>query len=193
MRATALRYLRFAAALSAAVLCSCTTVPTKPIETVTIIVQQPYPICIGVCVDYNVSISSDGQVDSHAHRLFPGEYRFRVRPQLAADIIARFDRIRPRMPEPVEPCRHDASKNGGWDPRDLDSGPWLVIRWSGTTETQLVRCDFDAETGPPVNQTMKELGLSLGIPRSVMERRTKSPAPSPCTVKPWLRNCLLGT
>ena len=190
---TAVTPRRLAATASALALCSCTTIPAKRTETITITEKQSYPICMGVCIDYSVSISSDGDIDSHAHRLFPGEYRYKLPSQAAADIIARFDRIRPQTQEPVVPCRHDPSKNMGWDSRELGNAPWLVVRWSGSIQSQLVRCDFDAVTRQAVEKTMTELRLFVGIPQSVVDRATKAPAPSPCTVRPWLRNCLQGT
>jgi hypothetical protein len=167
--------VRAAAALLALALCSCATVPAKRVETVMITEKQPYPICVGVCIDYSVSISSDGQIDSHAHRMLPGEYRFQVAPQRAADIIASLDKFRPTRPQPILPCEHHLPPSDPFAdyPNALSKEPSLVIKWSGSTESQLVGCDFDAATRAAVEQTMKRLDLFIGIPRSVMDQGTK--------------------
>jgi hypothetical protein len=159
--------------LSALVLCSCATLPARPTETITITEKSPYPICIGYCVDFSVSIGSDGQVVSHAHRLFPGDYRYRITPQMAADMSANLDGLRPSRPQAILPCSRDPSRNLGFSPESLSNEPELVIKWSGSSESQLVRCDIDAVTGQALEKALNSLGLFIGIPKSVMNQAGK--------------------
>lgn len=161
--------MRAAVAFVALALCSCATVAPTPVETITISERMWYPICAGVCPDFDASIRSDGQIYTHVRFGLAGVYRLQVTPQRVAQFAAMIRPLgSPGKLEPIAPCSHYLPKDDPfYDQRySLRKEPALVIRWSGSAESQLIRCDTDGATKEIMRKALWHVGLYLnGSPR----------------------------
>jgi hypothetical protein len=169
--------VRAAVAFLALALCSCATVAPKPVETITISERMWYPICAGVCPDFDARIRSDGQIYTHVS-LSPqaGMHRLQVTPERAAQFAAIIAQLgAPGRPQPIGPCEHYLPQgdpfNNPESRRSLSKDPAVVIRWSGSAEGQLVRCDTDWAAKETIRKALWRVGLYLdGSPRPECRR-----------------------
>jgi hypothetical protein len=135
-------------------------VPAKPVETITISYRTWYPICAGLCPDYDLSVSSDGQVNSHRLRPIASQRHYRVSREQAVQFAAIIGELgRPAKPQPIVSCWHYLPKNDPFygEQSSLSKRPALVIRWSGATEMQLVRCDSDPATAEVIARALRSV------------------------------------
>jgi hypothetical protein len=116
--------------------------PAPSAETVTITRRPWYPVCLGVCPFYDVTVRPDGRAWSVRHSLAVADGITELR--LSRSRLARFHaalaRFRPRG-EDVEPaeCRHGGYPGEG---PVVTTAVEIAVKWSGRhSSAHIIACD----------------------------------------------------
>ena len=130
-------------------------------ETVVIRFRISYPICVGLCPDFETRISPSGSAVSHnLHRR--DVHRIRVTPRQLGSFRAILDTLRPIGERRLDAqCQPATIADGSPDPLDHPRPDDLEVRWIGPrTSARLTAC---GRTHPAMRQTIENAMRVLGV------------------------------